>query len=198
MLSLRTSQNAIRQLLPPPKPPSQVVKPTSYQVNNSLTYFAAKVDLGVAYPDLPLGGPPDAIQAFAWAHCLPIFTLSYANVSLFQIVYCWVSYPLVPIPLAFVYVDAGFREASMGFQDFFVYQVLINMPTQQTPLVMRGGDSGLSLISCTDSLYLPFIPPAPYWPKNALVPPNPFLQFVRGGSVPVDLSGISDFIGAFV
>jgi hypothetical protein len=171
---------------------------SSYRVNNMLTYFAASQDLGQAYPDVPMGGTLDDVLQFAWKHTLPVFRFVYLPMEFGVVVYCWVAVPFAVIPLAFVYIDTSLRQSAVGVQDFFVYNWLINMPTQMSPLVIRGDSGNLGLISPPDSLWLPFIPPAPIWPDGQVFPPNPMLRFFRGGNVPVDASGLSTVIGAFV
>src|SRR5579883_446466 len=133
------------------------------QVNGSVTYFGTNVDLLSLYPDAPLGGKLDDVLHFAWAHVLPVFNFVYLPMELGLVVFCGMEITFGVIPLAFVYVDASFRESGLGFQDFFVYQWLLNMPTQMSPLTMWGGTDGLSLISEPGTLWLPFIPPAPVW-----------------------------------
>jgi len=186
-------------ILPGPLPKSSVTaNQATFRVTNSLTYFAATNDLGQAYPDVPLGGKLDDVLHFAWAHTLPVFRFTYMPMEVAVVVYCWVAIPLCVMPLAFVYIDSSFRDSPMGLQDFFVYQLLIGMPTQMSPLTMYGGPDGLSLLGQPDSLWLPFIPPAPIWPEGQAFPPNPMLRFFRGGNVPVDGSGLAGLIGSFL
>ncbi|HEY4363165.1 MAG TPA: hypothetical protein VGN17_19505 [Bryobacteraceae bacterium] len=167
------------------------------QINSSVNFFGTNMDLGAAYPDVPMGGKLTDILQFAWAHSLPVFSFINIPMELGVLVFCWMEITFGLIPLAFVYMDASFSNSPL--QDFFVYQWLINMPTQISPITMRGGTDGLSLISPPDSLWLPFIPSAPVWPaEGAVFPPNPYLRFFRGGSVPCDASGLSALVGAFV
>jgi hypothetical protein len=190
----------INGMNPVPKPKSSMTSnPYSYRVNSSLLYFAATNDLGLAYPDVPMGGRLDDVLQFAWSHTLPVFRFTYLPMEIALVVYCWVTiFPFAVIPQAFVYIDSSFRNSPQGVQDFFVYQWLIGMPTQISPLTIHSDADGLALLSPPESLYLPFVPPAPFWPQGQAFPPNPMLQFARGGNVPVDASGLSAFVADFV
>ena len=173
--------------------------PTRIQVNGSISYFKATTDLGQTYPEVPMSGSVDTIRNFAAARALPTFGVYGFPPDLAVIVYCWLAYPIVPMPLAFVYLGSDIRKSPAGLSDFFVYQFLVNLPVQQTPLDVHGNESdALSLLSPTDALYTPFIPPAPVWPSNGIFTPNPYLIYPRGGNVPCDLAGISALAGAFV
>jgi hypothetical protein len=170
-----------------------------FRINQSLVYISATTDLGLTYPEVPLGGSLTDVLNFAQARNLPAYRVYGFPLDSAVIVYCWLAYPIVPIPLAFVYIDSSLRDSSAGWADFFVYQFLLNLPTQMSPLTLRGRNSDkLSLLSPPDALWTPFIPPAPYWPSNGIFAPNPYLLFQRGGIVPVDASGLAAFVGAFV
>ncbi len=184
--------------LPKGSPAGPSSNRTVYQVTGSLTYYAAKIDLGSAYPDVPMGGSLNDVLQFAWTHTLPVFRFVYLPMEMAVVVYCWVEVVIGLMPLAFVYVDASLRNSPVGISDFFVYQWLLNMPTQLSPLTIHGGSNGLCLLSPPDALWVPFVPPAPFWPQGDVFPPNPYMLPFRGGNVPCDASGLSALAGAFV
>lgn len=201
LASLRPPQLLGKSSVVPAKPKTiqqpQTVR--DFRVGSSIIYTAATTDLGSTYPEVPMGGSLADILGFAQARNLPAFRLSCLPPESALIVYCWLSIPLVPMPLAFVYIDSSIRDATPGFADLLVYRFLINMPVQLTPLTLHGSETDqLNLLSTPDCLWTPFIPPAPYWPVGSALDPNPYLLFQRGGIVPVDASGLSDFIAAFV
>ena len=154
------------------------------------------MSLDLTYPDVPMGGKLDDVLHFAWAHTLPVFRFVYFPIEAAVIVFCWMEITFGLIPLAFVYMDASFDGST--YEDSIICQWVMNMPTLLSPLTRKGGSDGLGLLCPPDSLYLPFVPSAPVWPQNAWLPPNPYLQFVRGGNVPCDASGLAALAGAFV
>ncbi|HYW47938.1 MAG TPA: hypothetical protein VE959_34040 [Bryobacteraceae bacterium] len=178
---------------------------------NQIRLYSSDQPANVVYPDLPISGTPDEIQAFANAHSLPIFSSYNLDLSAMMLLFSSAAL-LGPIPVfSGLFYFAGPVAGVVG--QFAVQNFLQNsmygppdprtgmVPGATGPLCLVAPNPGGSLVNAWDDYMTLFVLPMPFLSPRSNPPANPYLRLVAGGVVPCpggDFSALVDLIATFI